>query len=74
MFLNVGPSAAAFCVQNALKLTNEHLRSANFFSGFYPLTPVIKGRDGRVREGERGGRGGIGSGPPQILKRGWFNG
>ena len=32
-----------FCIQNALKLTYEHMRFQRFFRGLYPRTPVSRG-------------------------------
>jgi hypothetical protein len=64
-----------FCLQNALKLTYEHLRFQKFFRGLYPRTPASRGassnsagrgaynaegRGGKGRGGEGRGRGGKG--------------
>jgi hypothetical protein len=62
-----------FCLQNALKLTYEHLRFQKFFRGLYPRTPASRGAssnsagrgaynaEGRGGEGRGGeGRGGEG--------------
>jgi hypothetical protein len=62
-----------FCIQNALKLTYEHMRFQKIFRGLYPRTPVSRGassnsagkgaynagrREGRGREGGEGRKGG----------------
>ena len=61
-----------FCIQNALKLTYEHMRFQKFFRGLYPRTPVSRGAssksagkgaynagrgEGRGREGGEGRKG-----------------
>jgi hypothetical protein len=59
-----------FCLQNALKLTYEHLRFQKFFRGLYPRTPASRGassnsagRGAYNAEGRGGeGRGGEGRG------------
>ncbi len=53
-----------FHVQNALKLTYEHLRFQKFFRGLYPRTPVSRGASsnsaGRGAYNAGWGRGVIG--------------
>ena len=56
-----------FCIQNALKITYEHMRFQKIFRGLYPRTPVSRGASSNsagkgaynagMGEGGRGGGG-----------------